>query len=86
VIYSKSNGRGKCSSLAIVALTGFIFIYGPLLCVYVPRCMAGTLLLHVGIDLFIEGIGEYNEFVDNCGNAINVVLVLTCYVYSFFHS
>jgi len=63
VIYSKSNGRGKCSSLAIVALTGFIFIYGPLLCVYVPRCMAGTLLLHVGIDLFIEGVVEsYHDY------------------------
>ncbi|KAL7491920.1 hypothetical protein ACHAWT_001175 [Skeletonema menzelii] len=63
VIYSKSNGRGKCSSLAIVALTGFIFIYGPLLCVYVPRCMAGTLLLHVGIDLFLEGVVEsYHDY------------------------
>jgi len=32
VIYSKSNGRGKFSSLAIVALTGFIFIYGVRVC------------------------------------------------------
>ena len=58
VIYYKSNGRGKGSSLAIVALTGLIFIHGPTVAAFMPRCMAGTLLLHVGIDLFLEGIGE----------------------------
>lgn len=30
---------------------------------YVPRCMAGTLLLHVGIDLFLEGaIDSYKDY------------------------
>jgi len=63
VIYSKSNGRGKCSSLAIVALTGLIFIYGPTVASFVPRCMAGTLLLHVGVDLFKEGLIEsYHDY------------------------
>ncbi len=78
VIYSKSNGRGKGSSLAIVALTGFIFIYGPLICVYVPRCMAGTLLLHVGIDLFLEGVGEYKHFVKNGSIAVLVSYFAMC--------
>ena len=58
VIYSRSNGRGNYSSIAIVVLSCAIFLYGPYLCAYVPRCMAGTLLLHVGIDLVYEGIGE----------------------------
>lgn len=62
VIYYKANGRGKFSSLTIVAFTGVIFIYGPLLCAFVPRCMAGTILLHVGIDLVLEGVGEYIEW------------------------
>ncbi|KAL7544731.1 hypothetical protein ACHAWF_008091, partial [Thalassiosira exigua] len=63
VIYSKSNGRGKASSLGIVATTILIFIYGPTMASYVPRCMAGTLLLHVGVDLFLEGVVEsYEDF------------------------
>lgn len=58
VIYSKSKGDGKWSSLAIVATTVMIFIWGPSVASFVPRCMAGTVLLHVGIDLFIEGVIE----------------------------
>jgi SulP family sulfate permease len=58
VIYSKAHGKGKLSSLAIVVLTGGIFIYGPMAASYVPRCMAGTILLHVGIELFFEGVGK----------------------------
>ena len=64
VIYSKSHGTGKGSSLAIVAVTVMIFIYGPTMASYVPRCMAGTLLLHVGIDLFLEGVIESYEDYD----------------------
>ncbi|KAL7470034.1 hypothetical protein ACHAXS_010286, partial [Conticribra weissflogii] len=63
VIYSKSNGKGKASSLGIVAVSAAIFVYGPTMASYVPRCMAGTLLLHVGIDLFIEGVVEsYHDY------------------------
>jgi len=63
VIYSKSNGKGKASSLGIVSVSAVIFVYGPTMASYVPRCMAGTLLLHVGIDLFIEGVVEsYHDY------------------------
>jgi SulP family sulfate permease len=63
VIYSKSKGKGQMSSLAIVAVSMLIFIYGPMMASYVPRCMAGTLLLHVGIDLFLEGaIDSYKDY------------------------
>jgi SulP family sulfate permease len=65
VIYSKSNGKGKGSSLAIVAVSILIFIYGPMMASYVPRCMAGTLLLHVGIDLFLEGVIDSYKDYDN---------------------
>jgi len=64
VIYYKSKGNGKLSSLSIVVATIFIFIYGPSIASYVPRCMAGTLLLHVGIDLVIEGVIESYEDYD----------------------
>jgi SulP family sulfate permease len=63
VVYSKSQGDGKRSSLSIVTITIAIFIYGPTIASYVPRCMAGTLLLHLGIDLFLEGgIESYGDY------------------------
>lgn len=56
VLYAKSGGKGKLSSLAIVALTMVLFVIGPSIASYLPRCMAGTLLLHIGIDLVLEGV------------------------------
>ncbi len=80
VIYSKSNGKGKASSLAIVATTIFIFLYGPTMAQYVPRCMAGTVLLHVGIDLFLEGsiesYGDYDKLEYTGIWLITIVMVL----------
>jgi len=56
VLYAKSGGNGKVSSLAIVFLTIVLFVIGPEIASYLPRCMAGTLLLHIGIDLVLEGV------------------------------
>jgi SulP family sulfate permease len=56
VLYAKSGGIGKVSSLAISLFTIFLFIIGPSIANYLPRCMAGTLLLHMGIDLVLEGV------------------------------
>eukprot|EP00536_Pseudo-nitzschia_multiseries_P007383 jgi/Psemu1/296543/fgenesh1_pm.174_\ len=66
VLYAKTGGKGRTSSLAIVAVTMVLFVFGPSLTDYLPRCMAGTLLLHIGIDLTLEGvydsIGQYDGF------------------------
>eukprot|EP00934_Nitzschia_sp_Nitz4_P003240 Nitzschia sp. Nitz4//scaffold23_size168460//142616//145687//NITZ4_002245-RA/size168460-snap-gene-0.168-mRNA-1//-1//CDS//3329543713//3230//frame0 len=56
VLYAKSGGRGKFSSLGIVALNALLFVVGPAIASYLPRCVAGTLLLHIGIDLTLEGL------------------------------
>ena len=56
VIYARSNGGGKASSLAMVIVSSLLFFIGPTIASFIPRCMAGVLLLHVGIDLFLEGI------------------------------
>mmetsp|Transcript_9252 Transcript_9252/g.13527 ORF Transcript_9252/g.13527 Transcript_9252/m.13527 type:complete len:110 (-) Transcript_9252:2332-2661(-) len=56
VLYARSGGEGKASSLAVATVTGALFVVGPFIASYIPRCMAGTLLLHVGIDLFLEGV------------------------------
>lgn len=60
IIYFKSGGKGKSSSLAVALSTSLLFFVGPAIASYMPRCMAGTLLLHCGIDLFLEGV--YDSF------------------------
>ena len=51
------------SGLAVAALTSVLFFVGPTIASHIPRCMAGTLLLHVGIDLFLEGVWDsYGKF------------------------
>ena len=60
ILYHKSGGYGKASSLAIIALTGAMFVIGPAMAAFIPRAMAGTLLLHIGVDLLLEGV--YDTF------------------------
>ena len=81
VLYAKSGGNGKISSLFIVALTGVLFVIGPDIASYLPRCMAGTLLLHIGIDLFLEGVydsyGNYDQ-IEYAGIWV-IAIVMTIY-------
>ena len=60
VLYHKSGGTGRLSGMAVGAVTAVLFFVGPAIASLVPRCMAGTLLLHVGLDLFLEGV--YDSF------------------------
>lgn len=63
VIYDKSGGTGKASGFAVALVSVLLYIVGPTVASYIPRCMAGTLLLHVGIDLFLEGVVDsYSKF------------------------
>lgn len=55
-LYHKSGGTGKQSGLAVAFVTALLFVIGPTIASFIPRCMAGTLLLHVGLDLFLEGV------------------------------
>ena len=65
VIYFKSGGFGKASSLAVAFITSILFFVGPKIASYMPRCMAGTLLFHFGIDLFLEGVYDC-EYLSVC--------------------
>jgi SulP family sulfate permease len=60
MLYDKSGGTGQASGIAVAVVTGLLFCVGPTIASYIPRCMAGTLLVHVGIDLFLEGV--YDTF------------------------
>lgn len=56
ILYAKCGGEGRASSLAVAILSSMLFFVGPHIASYIPRCMAGTLLLHIGIDLILEGV------------------------------
>ena len=56
ILYDRSGGYGKPSGIAVAIVTSMLFLIGPEIASYIPRCMAGTLLVHVGIDLFLEGV------------------------------
>jgi SulP family sulfate permease len=81
VLYMKSGGKGRCSSLAVAGVGVLLFVFGPQLSVYIPVCMAGTLLLHVGIDLFLEGIidswGSY-DYLEYAG-ILFIAVVMTAF-------
>lgn len=81
VLYYKANGDGRFSSLSIVVVTIMLFIYRPSIAAYVPRCMAGTLLLHVGIDLVREGVIESYEDYDKLeySGAVLIAVVMVIF-------
>lgn len=56
ILYDRSGGYGKLSGVAVAIVTGMLYFIGPSIASYIPRAMAGTLLVHVGIDLFLEGV------------------------------
>ncbi|EED93725.1 sulfate permease, partial [Thalassiosira pseudonana CCMP1335] len=81
IIYYKSGGKGKTSSLAVAIVTTILFFIGPAIASYMPRCMAGTLLLHCGVDLFLEGVrdsyGHY-DYLEYIGIwTITIVMTLS---------
>jgi len=56
ILYAKCGGEGKASSVAVAIISAMFFFVGPHIASYIPRCMAGILLLHIGIDLILEGV------------------------------
>mmetsp|Transcript_1591 Transcript_1591/g.2279 ORF Transcript_1591/g.2279 Transcript_1591/m.2279 type:complete len:936 (+) Transcript_1591:167-2974(+) len=63
VAYARAGGKGKFSSIAIALSTALFFFIGPTVCMYIPRCMAGVILLHLGVDLIQESlIDAFHDF------------------------
>lgn len=81
VLYAKSGGKGKPSGFAVAAATGVLFFVGPAIAAYIPRCMAGTLLLHVGLDLWLEGVWDsYGKFdLLEYSGILLIIFVMTLY-------
>jgi SulP family sulfate permease len=65
VLFYKSGGRSRAAQIALIIGTIIIFLFGVAVMPYLPKCLAGTLLLHIGVDLFIEGLYDSIEEYDN---------------------
>ena len=75
VLYFRCNGNTKLSSLLVAAISVCLFFAGPSLIAFVPRCMPGCLLIHIGIDLCREALYDSLHGFDGVEYAI--ILVLT---------
>mmetsp|Transcript_3778 Transcript_3778/g.5864 ORF Transcript_3778/g.5864 Transcript_3778/m.5864 type:complete len:872 (+) Transcript_3778:121-2736(+) len=81
LLYFKCNGGGRISGLLLTLLTGVFFFVGPSIVHFVPRCMAGCLLIHVGIDLFSEAVFDsYGAFdIFEYGSILIITATMTAY-------
>lgn len=79
VLFYKSGGRSKAAQVALIIGTVFIFVFGVSTMPYIPKCMAGTLLLHIGVDLFMEGVYDSIEEFDKIEYAgvLAITVVMT---------
>lgn len=41
VVYDRSGGTGKPSGIAVALVTAGLFVIGPTIASFIPRCMAG---------------------------------------------
>ena len=63
LVYTKAGGHGKVSSTAVALFTLLFFFIGPSICIYIPRCLTGVILLYLGIYLIQESLVDgYHDF------------------------
>ena len=64
VLFYKSGGTSRAAQMALILGMVVFFVAGVDIIPYIPKCMAGTLLLHIGVDLFVEGVCNSIEEYD----------------------
>ena len=81
VTYFKCNGGGVVSGLLLALSSSVFFFIGPSAVVFVPRCMAGCLLMHIGSDLTKEAlwdsIGAFDMY--EYGSVVAITIIMTAY-------
>jgi len=79
VLFYKSGGKSRAAQVVLIFGMMVLFVVGVAIIPYIPKCMAGTLLLHIGMDLFLEGlydsIGEYDTI--EYGGILVIAVVMT---------
>lgn len=56
VFYFNCGGRGRFSQVAVTMLTLLMFLVGPSLINYIPRCVAGCVMATLGCDLLQDAL------------------------------
>lgn len=81
LLYFKCNGGGKVSGYLLAIITGLFFVSGAEAVSYIPRCMTGCILMHVGVDLTKEAIlDSYPTFdIYEYISVIIITIVMTTY-------
>jgi len=63
-VYKSCGGRGRLANAFLSAITALTMVYGPSFVLYIPRCMAGAIVLDLGINLFLEAVVDPAEQCD----------------------
>jgi sulfate permease, SulP family len=56
VFYYNLGGKGYTAQWAVLVLTLLMFMIGPSLINYVPRCVAGCVMATLGVDLIRDAL------------------------------
>ncbi len=64
VLYVNSGGGGRFCNFLVSCTSFFSFVYGPVVAGYLPRCMAGAILIDMAIALFLEGVADESHKCD----------------------
>ena len=83
-LYYKCGGGGRGFSAALALVLGAAFVAGPTAIHVLPRCMAGTLLLHMGVELLREAIVQPFARLDRIEYTA-VVLIAVVMTLSLIH-
>jgi len=76
-VYSRAGGKGKLSSALLSIVIFLTFVYGPQFVAFIPRCMAGALILDMGINLFLEGVLDQDNKCDRIEYASIWIIIIT---------
>ena len=55
-VYKNCGGKGKPANVFLSICIVMALVYGPSAVLYIPRCMAGAIVLDLGINLFLEAV------------------------------
>jgi SulP family sulfate permease len=75
-LYYKCGGGGRFFSMALALALMAFFVIGPSSIHVLPRCMAGSLLLHMGVELMREAVVEPFGGLDRVEYASVVLITL----------
>lgn len=81
LLYFKCKGGGMVSGYLLTAITGIFFCIGPSVVSYIPRCMAGCIIFHIGIELTKEALVDSLQAFDifEYLSVLLITIVMTFY-------